>query len=410
VACSSSSSGGSSSSSSNRNSNSTIATNDAGEGGALHHPALLSPTRAGGLGTDRIRLHIAALAPTLGLPPAAECSVKYRASDAGAGAGAGAAAAPAMGWFSLPQVRTNTGITVELTGLVPSTTYAVALVCGKTSSPTTLHRTGAANTTWLEVFRVAENMVGHPDYLARCTSLPPTPYPTSRRPNNLPLPTGSQTAWVSHPTPPGGRKVCVLCLSLDLLTPPPPPPHHQANHNSGTLEADTPFLTTAAGRFFDFESSPRVRYCVEIAKVDLSSIKRTPSNPPSVPTNTAFSEYLSCNGAHGGNGGHSSPPHPPPAAIGQWGNYSCICDNRIDRVLAHQTVAQLAQYCPASASDNTCVCAAGSVSASTIHTGWMPVSLPWSFTPMHGAPSLSALTTRCRSPCRGPSLPCTVLF
>ena len=122
--------------------------------------------------------------------------------------------------------------------------------------------------------------------------------------------------------------------------------------------------------------------------MNLSTIPRTPSGPPNIPTNTAFSEYLSCNGQ-----GARASGVPPIANVTQWGNYSCICDNEIDRVLAHQTPAQIAKYCPpppnsshghsgSSMAMSPCTCSAGSLAASSVHTGWMPVSLPWSFGPL----------------------------
>ena len=50
-------------------------------------------------------------------------------------------------------------------------------------------------------------------------------------------------------------------------------PDYLANHNSGSRDGDVAFLTGAGygghGHFFDFETSPRIRYCVEIERVDL---------------------------------------------------------------------------------------------------------------------------------------------
>lgn len=58
-----------------------------------------------------------------------------------------------------------------------------------------------------------------------------------------------------------------------------------ANHNSGTLQADVAFMSFQgnSSRFFDFLHSPESRFCVEIEKVNLSAIKRTPSNPAAIP-------------------------------------------------------------------------------------------------------------------------------
>jgi hypothetical protein len=173
-----------------------------------------------------------------------------------------------------------------------------------------------------------------------------------------------------------------------------------ANHNSGSAEGDVTFLTGVgtSGRFFNFSSSPRVRYsdtlstpytivtlyyyscsvynpryCVEIEKVDLTDIPRTPSGPVEFPTNYSFSEYLSCNGNR-----HSPDPY-------QQLNYTCICDNHIDRVIAHQSPEQLEKYCNGTgATENDCHCDPGSIKWSTNYTGIMPVALPWAA--HHGPP------------------------
>ena len=110
--------------------------------------------------------------------------------------------------------------------------------------------------------------------------------------------------------------------------------------------------------------------------------------------------YLSCNGQHTSAGPPSGGGPPPIANVTDWGNYTCICDNEIDRVLAHQTAAQINMYCPPPHGEgglagggggptmapppvrNPCVCLPGSLAASAVHTGWMPVSLPWSFEPL----------------------------
>lgn len=68
-------------------------------------------------------------------------------------------------------------------------------------------------------------------------------------------------------------------------------PDFLADHNSGDLQGDVAFLTNSGGgpgsvgHFFDFDNSPRVRYCVEVQKVDLSAISRTPSGPPFISQN-----------------------------------------------------------------------------------------------------------------------------
>ena len=82
-------------------------------------------------------------------------------------------------------------------------------------------------------------------------------------------------------------------------------------------------------------------------------------------TNTSFAEYLSCNGDR----------VDPTQKL----NYTCICDNQIDRVIAHQTPEQIATYCNETGADeNVCHCSAGSLNYSNHYTGIMPMSLPWS--------------------------------
>jgi hypothetical protein len=56
-----------------------------------------------------------------------------------------------------------------------------------------------------------------------------------------------------------------------------------------------------------------------------------------------------------------------------------VCDNHIDRVIAHQDAAQLAALCP---EHDACNCTGASLSASAWWTGQMPISLPWSFEPV----------------------------
>jgi hypothetical protein len=137
------------------------------------------------------------------------------------------------------------------------------------------------------------------------------------------------------------------------------------------MAGDVAFLTGAgAGHFFLFETSPRVKYCVEMAKQDLSHIARTPvrargkscmpspysdpflsalaplpqvcfsacistslplcaacrekclllsgfasqSGPPEIPVNFSYAEYLSCNGQGSG---------PDMTQVDEWGNYTC---------------------------------------------------------------------------------------
>ena len=96
-------------------------------------------------------------------------------------------------------------------------------------------------------------------------------------------------------------------------------PDFLANHNSGTIRGDVGFLTAAGGtpapappgvptpaptpsRFFNWEFSPRVRYCAEIANVDLSYLaQRGTSSFPDPGTgivrSAAYADYASCNGA-----------------------------------------------------------------------------------------------------------------
>ena len=136
--------------------------------------------------------------------------------------------------------------------------------------------------------------------------------------------------------------------------------------------------------------SQLTRYCVEIEKVDLSHVQRTPSGPPFIPQNQTFSDYLSCNGGgdnHHGPGHHGPPRRghgssPPPADPLAWQNYTCICDNGIDRQFAHQTAAQIKQICGSSSRESLggeekaeggfpgmdCNCSASSLAASAKYT------------------------------------------
>eukprot|EP00041_Stephanoeca_diplocostata_P020911 m.478403 g.478403 ORF g.478403 m.478403 type:complete len:504 (-) comp21692_c0_seq8:1252-2763(-) len=150
-----------------------------------------------------------------------------------------------------------------------------------------------------------------------------------------------------------------------------------SNHNSGTLEADVAFMTFQgnSSRFFDFLHSPETGFCVEIQKVNLSSIKRTPSNPEAIPMPVGYADYISCNGDR---------TDPPPGT--GWGNYTCVCDNEIDRVIAHQSQHLINRLCPNTSAApvihgrfpmNPCHCNAESLAYSAKYTGWMPVSLPW---------------------------------
>jgi len=88
------------------------------------------------------------------------------------------------------------------------------------------------------------------------------------------------------------------------------------------------------------------------------------------------SEYLSCNG----NGSRGTDP------IEQWGNYSCLCDNHIDRVIAHQTQQQLDSNCGPGGRHGphggTCNCSSGSVAWGKNTTGFMAISLPWDLSVM----------------------------
>ena len=231
-----------------------------------------------------------------------DCIVRYALlpADGVADGVASAAAAATTGVTDIKLAAGARGITLSELGA--DSAYRLEVICdGVGSAPLTV-RTADPATTWLEVFRVAENFVAWPDFLA--------------------------------------------------------------NHNSGTLEGDATFLTGSGGgtttnrtRFFDFYASPRVRYCVEMAKVVLDNITRTPSGPPNVPTNTSFAEYLSCDpfGAY-------------------FANYSCKCDNKIDREIARQTPAQIAKYCADNVSAGSpCDCDPGSISASDSFIGHMPV-------------------------------------
>lgn len=144
----------------------------------------------------------------------------------------------------------------------------------------------------------------------------------------------------------------------------------------------------------------------EINILPYDSLAHTTVGPPSIPTNTSFSEYLSCNGNR----------QDPSQKL----NYTCVCDNRIDRVIAHQTPEQLAMYCNSSTwqptqsdvaayfdgdtnisarvrQDQPCHCDSSSVAYSSKYTGIMPVSLPW-MAHHHGSPTPSPLPTPAPSP------------
>ena len=181
-----------------------------------------------------------------------------------------------------------------------------------------LLRTGAAHTRWLELLRVSEGGATAPDFLA--------------------------------------------------------------DHNSGDFKGDTAFLSTCGTNcgFYNFSSSPRVRYCVEMA------VREFP-NPNTTGGAVGFADYLSCPGGH-------------PA------RYSglCNCDVWTDRIMAHQSKAELDRFCPAHRGDATsegtaaarigeeswrrCTCANFSMasglptptlpSLSQNFVGMMPINLP----------------------------------
>lgn len=212
----------------------------------------------------------------------------------------------------------------NFSAIVPCTTSsATTTAVSQPSAAVKLHSVAAVDTMFLEVYRVTENMKTWPDFLA--------------------------------------------------------------NHNSGDLLGDSAFLTNSGGsmtpghsdsHFFDFITSPRVRYCVEVQKVDLSDVSRTSSYPPFIPINQSFSDYLSCNGAGGGGTAGNGDP------LG-WENYTCICDNHIDRTFSHQTDEQLAKFCPGSGGAGhygpgrmSCNCSDTSLASSRKHVGFMPMVLP----------------------------------
>ena len=98
-----------------------------------------------------------------------------------------------------------------------------------------------------------------------------------------------------------------------------------ADHNSGDARGDVAFLSTCGTNcgFYDFFASPRVRYCVEMARVSIPHTNTTNGS-------TAYSDYLSCPG-------------------GQPSRYSgpCNCAVWTDRIIAHEPEEQLARFCPA---------------------------------------------------------------
>ena len=80
----------------------------------------------------------------------------------------------------------------------------------------------------------------------------------------------------------------------------------------------------------------------------------------------------------------------PPADPLAWQNYTCICDNGIDRQFAHQTTAQIKQICGSSSRESLggeekaeggfpgmdCNCSASSLATSAKYAGFMPFVLP----------------------------------
>jgi hypothetical protein len=115
----------------------------------------------------------------------------------------------------------------------------------------------------------------------------------------------NQAACISHLIPPAARWAQIRLSSQSAGdcaagTPPRRPRGGElcnVEHNTVSHPRVLIFCNLAPpGHFFDFERSPRVRYCVEIAKVKLNNIPRTPSGPPQIPTDYSFAEYLSCNG------------------------------------------------------------------------------------------------------------------
>ena len=61
-------------------------------------------------------------------------------------------------------------------------------------------------------------------------------------------------------------------------------------------------------------------------------------------------DYASCNGF--GRGGAPYAPGPPDPL--EWQNYTCLCDNWIDRTFAHQSAAPLCAICGAFA-ETACI-------------------------------------------------------
>ena len=107
---------------------------------------------------------------------------------------------------------------------------------------------------------------------------------------------------------------------------------------------------------------------MDLAYLESVGTTSWPSPATKITRNTQYADYASCNGARQGG-------------TQQMYNYSCICDNFIDRVIAHQDVALLKKLgcSEGMTGGGACNCSAISLDASSWWTGLMPISLPWTF-------------------------------
>eukprot|EP00038_Savillea_parva_P002196 m.111641 g.111641 ORF g.111641 m.111641 type:complete len:366 (-) comp10756_c1_seq4:85-1182(-) len=135
-----------------------------------------------------------------------------------------------------------------------------------------------------------------------------------------------------------------------------------ADHDSGDIQGVAAFMAssgTDSHVFFDHDKSPLTGYCVEIEKVDLSSLKRTPTTPPSIKPAPRFADYVSCNGQ-------------------KEKDYKCICAYGIDRFMGRQTMEQIKDFCPDAAKfPGNCRCTPESTAASAKYVGWLPIPMPY---------------------------------
>eukprot|EP01048_Picozoa_sp_COSAG05_P008338 COSAG05_NODE_629_length_8215_cov_26.328241_6_plen_337_part_00 len=114
-------------------------------------------------------------------------------------------------------------------------------------------------------------------------------------------------------------------------------PDFLAEHNSGDAAGDVAFLSTCGGDgcgFYNFTASPRVRYCVELLGTGGSGGNSSDGSqtwfpyPTTTNSSHVYADYLSCPGA-------------------QLNRYAgdCNCAVWSDRIIAHESLAELDTYC-----------------------------------------------------------------